>query len=177
MKRNFVLLNYNLLTQCTGYTPLLTACEYGRFDTVKVLKAEGANLHASTRLSHNAMELCDWYGHTNSFKEVDARLPGQHTQVMEQQLAYNPGAIDMAAAQFMHMAVASRGTSAAGMQAEALGPSTAPAMSQPQPMHYSGITNHPMAPTPASTPLNTGFSNPGVQAHGGGEGVADQGFS
>ena len=90
--------------QCTGYTPLLTACEYGRLDTVKVLKTEGANLHATTRLSHNAMELCDWYGHGLSFKQVDTRNPEQHMPLMGQHMAYNtagPGA-----AQYMQMAAA-----------------------------------------------------------------------
>ncbi|CAE7946132.1 ESPN [Symbiodinium sp. KB8] len=57
----------------TGYTPLLTACEYGRVECVKVLKAAGSKLDAVTRLSHTAIELADWYGHADTFNLVNTQ--------------------------------------------------------------------------------------------------------
>ncbi len=130
---------FDRFLQCTGYTPLLTACEYGRLDTVKVLKAEGANLHASTRLSHNAMELCDWYGHLCSFREVDARThEQQHMPLMGQHMGFTPGGPDMSAAQYMHMAA----SSAAAQQGAPPLPSTTGALQQPQAVPFSRAGEH-----------------------------------
>ncbi len=47
------------------------------------------------------MELCDWYGHSQSFKQVDTRQPEQHMPLMGQHVPYNTGA--PAAPQYMQM--------------------------------------------------------------------------
>lgn len=61
----------------SGYTPLLTAVEYGRTEAADLLMRNGAKHAAQNNLKHNSLEIADWYGHKRLVETLAKKEQGE----------------------------------------------------------------------------------------------------